>query len=270
MDYRNELSAALDAAAAAGAVVLDAYARFTAIPDAPADISTEADRVAQETILQYLQRRFPHDAYCAEEATPTLTAAAKAGRRLWVIDPIDGTRGFARKNGEFSVMIAFVEDGRIAVGVVLEPALRRLTYAIHGGGCWWRDGDAAEATACRVSSVGELAEATLAQSRSRDPNAPSRMVAVLQPARVRETYSAGVKLALVARGEADVYVNTYPAFHDWDVCAGHILVVEAGGVVTRLHGEKLVYGSPGAEQRHGLVAANPTLHPGAVERCRDL
>ena len=75
------------------------------------------------------------------------------------------------------------------------------------------------------------------QSRSRRPGVPSQAVRDLAPARVRETYSAGIKLALVARGEADVYLNDYVNFHDWDICAGQILVEEAGGTVTGLNGE---------------------------------
>jgi 3'(2'), 5'-bisphosphate nucleotidase len=189
---------------------------------------------------------------------------------LWVVDPIDGTRGFAQKNGEFSVMIALVEGGRIAVGVVEEPALGRLTYAVRGGGCWRRDGDALEATACRVSDVRELGAATLTQSRTRKTGAPPKAVTAFRPARITETYSAGIKLAHVARGEADVYANTYTAFHDWDVCAGHVLVAEAGGVVTGLSGEELSYGSPDAEQRHGLLAANPTLHAAALSCWREV
>src|SRR5262249_55590905 len=143
--------------------------------------------------------------------TATLAAAARTGDRLWVVDPIDGTRGFAMKNGEFSVMVAFVDRGRIAVGVVLEPAHDRLTYAVRGGGCWRRDGGG-EPSACRVSAARALADATLTQSRSRNPEKPSGAAGALGPARVVETYSAGIKLALVARGEADVYVNTYNAF----------------------------------------------------------
>ena len=94
----------------------------------------------------------------------------------------------------------------------------------------------------------------------------SRPVEVLLPKVVIETYSAGVKLARVARGEADVYVNTYPEFHDWDIAAGHILIDEAGGEATGLGGETLRYGEPGAKQRHGLIAANPPL----LRRCVDL
>ena len=88
------------------------------------------------------------------------------------------------------------------------------------------------------------------------------------PERVIETYSAGIKLALVARGEADIYLNTYDAFHDWDICAGHILVEEAGGTVTGLRGESLQYGLPGAWQRHGLLASNGLLHADALDRLR--
>jgi 3'(2'), 5'-bisphosphate nucleotidase len=85
---------------------------------------------------------------------------------------------------------------------------------------------------------------------------------------VVETYSAGVKLARVARGEADLYVNTYAAFHDWDICAGDILVTEAGGRVTGLAGEELLYGLPGAWQRHGLLASNTPLHEAALQRLK--
>src|SRR6185437_8537192 len=140
MVYERELEAALDAARQAGRVILDAYAQFKAIANAPIDISTEADRQAQETILSYLKKRFPGDALCAEERTAALTGVASVGPRLWIVDPIDGTRGFAQKNGEFSVMVAFVENGRIAAGVVLEPAKERCTYAARGQGCWRRDG----------------------------------------------------------------------------------------------------------------------------------
>ncbi len=265
MPYEQELDAALEAARLAGEALREAYERFKVIPNAPADISTDADRQSQEIVLTHLRGQFPGDAFCAEEETATLAGAAHTGPRLWVVDPIDGTRGFARKNGEFSVMIGFVEGGRIGAGVVLEPASQRLTYAVRGGGCWRRDG-AGEAVRCSVSAVGTLSEATLTQSRPSDPAKKSRVVTAMAPGRVVQTYSAGIKLALVARGEADVYANTYDAFHDWDICAGHILVEEAGGTVTGLAGEELRYGLPGAWQRSGLLATNGLLHEEALKR----
>src|SRR5436190_12716908 len=118
MPYEPELRAALDAADEAGKVILRLYASFEAIADAPASITTAADRESQDVILRHLSSLFPGDGFRAEEATPGLAGLALSGARMWVIDPIDGTRGFARKNGEFSVMIALVEGREAVVGVV--------------------------------------------------------------------------------------------------------------------------------------------------------
>ena len=92
------------------------------------------------------------------------------------------------------------------------------------------------------------------------------MAQAIRPGRVVETYSAGVKLALVARGEVDLYVNDYTRFHDWDIAAGHLLVTEAGGGVTGLHGEELQYGLPEAWQRFGLLGSNGLVHAEALKR----
>lgn len=262
MAYERELQTALAAVERAGRAVLERYAKFEAIADAPASITTEADREAQEIILTTLHEAFPDDALCAEEATPTLSRSPGMGPRLWIVDPIDGTRGFARKNGEFSLMIGFVDNGRIAVGVVAEPARQRLTYASLGDGCHRRDSATTER--CRVTQVGTLAAATLTQSHSKNPAQPSALVSALGPRKVVECYSAGIKLALVARGEADIYLNTYDAFHDWDICAGQILVEEAGGRVTGIRGETLRYGTEGFWQRAGLVATNGLVHDAAL------
>ncbi len=262
--YSEEFIAATSAARHAGKLILQHYATFEKMEDAPADISTIADRTAQELILEHLHEKFPDDALCAEEPTAALADVKQTGSRLWIVDPIDGSRGFVKKNGEFSVMIAFVENGVVQIGVVLEPAKSRMTAARRGGGCHLFD-TLSEQPQCRVGDVSDPAECSLIQSHSK-PGQPSWPVQVLKPARVIETYSAGVKLARVARGEADVYVNTYAEFHDWDIAAGHILVEEAGGQVTGLGGETLTYGEPGAWQRHGLIAANPVL----LARCLPL
>lgn len=263
MAYEAELEAARRAAERAAARVRELYRDFVAIPDAPIDISTQADRDAQEIILRALREAFPDDAYRAEEATPTLAACRRQGPRMWVIDPIDGTRGFAQKNGEFSIMVALAVEGTAVVGVVHEPAVGRLTWAVRGGGCWRREGEMD--VPCRVSAQGDLTAAALTQSHSRQPG-PSRLAVALGVADLHQTHSAGVKLARVARGAADLYVNDYPKFNDWDICAGHVLVEEAGGRVTGLGGEEVRYGGPTPQQRQGLLASNGRLHALAVAR----
>jgi 3'(2'), 5'-bisphosphate nucleotidase len=262
MDYAKELDVAVEAAAKAGAYLRGAYEAFTPIPNAPASISTEADRTSQELILSHLAAAFPDDAFAAEETAAAPAPAHREGTRLWVVDPIDGTRGFAMKNGEFSVMIGLVVRGRVVVGVVSEPAFGRVTYARFGHGCWLRNGGALP-TACHVTQTARLNDAVLVQSHAKKGETPWP-VAALKPRKVVETYSAGVKLAMVARGEVDVYVNTYTNFSDWDICAGDLLVTEAGGQVTEIAGTPVRYGTPGNAQRGGLLATNAHLHEAAV------
>lgn len=261
--YDAELIAALEVAEMAGELIRREYESFVAIPDAPATISTYVDKASQELILEYLHERFPDDALCGEESIPGYEHVPRSGPRAWVVDPIDGTRGFAKKTGQFSVMIGLLVAGKPVVGVVAEPAQNRMTYARIGGGCWSHVGDGT-AISCRVAAHrpdGLL----LVQSWSR-PGQISKPVAALKPKRVIETYSGGVKLAMVARGDADVYANTYETFFDWDICAGHILVTEAGGTVTNLAGNPIVYQAPDFAQRNGLLATHGPSHTEMVRR----
>lgn len=262
-DYRQELTAAREAARQAAEYLRSEYEKFVAIPDAPVTISTHADKASQELVLGFLHNKFPTDALCAEESTPAFDAVPKSGRRAWVVDPIDGTRGFAKKMGQFSVMIGLLVEGRPVVGVVAEPAQDRYTFATVGGGCWTQTGSA-EPTRCHVSSRG-FADLVLTQSWSKTGMSP-KPVRALEPARVIETYSGGVKLALVARGEADVYANVYETFADWDICAGHLLVTEAGGAVTTLGGDSITYQADGFKQTRGLLATNGPIHTEAIMR----
>ncbi|HEV3237977.1 MAG TPA: 3'(2'),5'-bisphosphate nucleotidase CysQ [Gemmataceae bacterium] len=265
MAYEKELQTALEAAKKAGEVILHHYSTFLAIPDAKADISTQADRDSQETILQHIRESFPQDSLCAEETTATLASANQEGPRWWIVDPIDGTRGFARKNGEFSVMVAFLDEGLIRAGVVFEPSKGRLTYAKQDGGCWRQDQTSSPPIRCRVKQAQTLSDAILTQSHTRKPGRQQTLATALVPGKIIETYSAGIKLAQVARGEADLYLNTYLHFNDWDICAGQILVEEAGGTVTGLHGEPIRYGVGQKAERTGLLASNGLLHQASLD-----
>ena len=267
MEFARELEEALAAAAAASKYVLAEYQSFVAIPNAPATISTHVDRESQEIILRHLKAAFPEDGLVAEEATATLAGSPKNAARTWVVDPIDGTRGFAMKNGEFSVMIGLTVGDRAVVGVVAEPEQDRVTYAAAGSGCFVRFGTG-EPHRCSVRPTTDLAQSAMVISHRKAGKPPKAELVALGPARVVETYSAGVKLAMVARGDVDFYLNEYPNFHDWDVCAGHVLVEEAGGRVTELGGGEVRYGHRGANQRRGMVASNGKLHDAIVDRVK--
>ncbi|MBA4186586.1 MAG: 3'(2'),5'-bisphosphate nucleotidase CysQ [Planctomycetaceae bacterium] len=263
MAFDKELLVALEAAGKAAKLIRKEYESFAAIPDAPVSITTHVDKASQDLILKHLHAAFPADALCAEESIPGYDNIPKSGRRTWVVDPIDGTRGFAKKTGQFSVMIGLLADGMPVLGVVAEPAQDRITYAQIGNGCYCAVGEET-LTRCRVSkrAPGAL---VLTQSWAK-PGQTSRPVEVLKPAKVIETYSGGVKLAQIARGEADVYPNTYEMFYDWDICAGHILVTEAGGKVTDLAGDSIVYRAEDFSQRKGLLATNGPAHDEVLKK----
>ena len=267
MPFDREYAVAIAAAREAGEFARDEYQKFVPVPDAPASISTHVDHGCQEIILKRLRQEFPDDALVGEESTPTLTApggGAGTSGRTWVVDPIDGTRGLAMKNGEFSVMIGLTVGDVPVVGVVLEPVLDRLTAAAQGHGCWASVGDA-EPVRCRVSVVADPSAGVLVQSWTKPGKPPKPVVAAIGPARVVETYSAGIKLAMVARGEVDYYVNDYRGFHDWDICAGHVLVEEAGGTVSQFSGEPIRYGRADVGERRGMVGSNGFTHAKLVQ-----
>jgi 3'(2'), 5'-bisphosphate nucleotidase len=264
-DSARELELVLETIRRAGEEILRRYRSFERIEDAPADISTEADKASQEMILEALHREFPEDGLCAEESSDRFATEAGGASRFWVVDPIDGTRGFARKNGEFSIMIALVEGGRAILGAVHEPAIDRVTYALAGGGCRVRQPFDAEPRTCAVSAV-QGAPRALTMSRSQGAEGQAKLLAAFGAERAVQTYSAGIKLAQVARGEADLYLGDYLTLHDWDVAAGHILVEEAGGRVTNIEGEPIVYDGSGKSLKgKGIVASNGGVHASALE-----
>lgn len=263
--YADELQVTLEVIRDAGAEVMKLYSSFSKIEDAPADISTDADKASQEIILKRLHQAFPQDALRGEESTPTLAAGGKDSARLWIIDPIDGTRGFARKNDEFSLMIGLVEDGSVVLGAVLEPAIDRLTYAVRGQGCFVLNSTSEGAKPCQVTQTMVMASAVLSISRSQKAEGEKRLLDGFGAARAIQTYSAGIKLAQVARGDTDMYLGDYLTLKDWDVCAGHILVEEAGGKITNIHGQPIRYDGTGKSLRgQGILATNGHLHREAL------
>jgi 3'(2'), 5'-bisphosphate nucleotidase len=267
MNYQVELAAAIEAAEKAETRILELYGQFEAIADAPASITTAADRESQDIILKSLAQSFPSDAFRSEETTAALADLPQSGSRLWVIDPIDGSRGFARKNGEFSIMIALVVNGVSVVGVVSEPTTGIRTQAVQGSGCWRSVGGSVPRRV-QVRTTNSLGAAILIQSHTNLARGMTVPIQRLRPANFIETYSAGIKLASVAAGTADLYVSTYDTMNDWDLAAGHILVTEAGGRVTTLDGQPIRYGEGNPSHAGGLLASNGLLHDSAIAAMR--
>jgi 3'(2'), 5'-bisphosphate nucleotidase len=217
---------------------------------------TEADERAEALIVPALQALAPDVPVVAEEAVAA-GGMPVVGDRFWLVDPLDGTREFIGRNGEFTVNIALICDGAPVLGVVYAPALDRLFAGASGAGAadgpalaWVEQGGERRAIGCRPVPAEGL---TVVASRSHGDAAA--LDAFLAGRRVAALARAGssLKLCLIAAGEADLYPRLGRTM-EWDIAAGHAVLVAAGGQVTRLDGAPLRYGKPGFENPHFVAA----------------
>jgi 3'(2'), 5'-bisphosphate nucleotidase len=214
-----------------------------------------------------LQREFPADGLLSEETLDTVRRLSIS--RVWMIDPLDGTKGFIDGNGDFAVQIGLVEDGTPVLGVVYQPAPDVLHYAARGAGAWVVRPEA-QPERMRVSSETEFARMRLATSR--DHHSP-RMSAVMRSLGLGEEIrrgSVGIKTGLIAERQCDLYIHLSSHTKHWDTCAPEAILTEAGGRLTDLWGEPLRYNTEDVQNRNGLVAANGAAHPLVVARLAPL
>jgi len=233
----------------------------------PNDPVTRADREANELICEALAAAFPGDAIVAEEsvpASPGEIGALVGHERVWFVDPLDGTREFADRNGEFAVMIGLAVQGRAALGVVVMPVAGEALAGALGLAAFIEDASGARRP-LRVSTVRESRDATLLVSRShRAPEFLTPIIDALGITRVVPCGSVGVKVARIARGEADLYIHGGGGAKRWDTCAPEAILAAAGGRFTDLNGADIDYSSADLVQRTGILASNGALHAAAL------
>ena len=237
----------------AGAVVMAVYGTDFAVRGKDdASPVTAADEQAEALIVPALRALLPGVPVVAEEAVAAGNAP-EVGERFWLVDPLDGTKEFVSRNGEFTVNIALIEDGVPVLGAVLAPALGRLWAGADGVGAWVEDGAGRRPLRCRA-----VPAAGLAVLASRSHGDAAALAAFLAGRRVASVANAGssLKLCLLAAGEADLYPRLGRTM-EWDIAAGHAVLRAAGGQVCRLDGTPLTYGKPDFENPHffasGLV-----------------
>jgi 3'(2'), 5'-bisphosphate nucleotidase len=217
---------------------------------------TLADERAEALIVPALQRLLPDVPVVAEEAASrgdVPAPQALAAGRFWLVDPLDGTREFLLRNGEFTVNIALVERGEPVLGVVLAPALGpqgRLYSGVPGLGAWLQDEEGRRALQCRAMPD---AGAVLAVSRAHGDDCATaawlaRWRAATGAAAPQGRLAAGsaLKFGLLAQGQADLYPRAGRTM-EWDTAAGQAVLVAAGGTVGDWDGAPLRYGKPGFE-----------------------
>jgi 3'(2'), 5'-bisphosphate nucleotidase len=230
----------------AGKVIMDIYATdFDVTRKGDDSPVTAADQRAEAVILAGLERLAPEIPVVAEEAVAA-GAVPQVGARFWLVDPLDGTKEFIGRNGEFTVNIALVEHGRPVLGLVYAPAIERLFGGAEGVGAWVEDASGRRPIATRAVPAEGL---TVVASRSHGDEAA--LDAFLAGRRVASRTNAGssLKLCLVAEGAADVYPRLGRTM-EWDIAAGDAVLRAAGGIVNTVAGPVLAYGKPGFDNPH--------------------
>ncbi len=261
MEYPVELEIAERAVRAAGAVIRDHYQRGEIAVDTKADDSpvTQADRDANAVILEILTSAFPADAILSEE-TPD-TDARLTSRRVWIVDPLDGTKDFVQRSGEFAVHVGLAVDGKPVVGAVDLPGSGVTYSAARGHGAWRIEG--AHRTRVHVSATAELTALRIGTSRAY-PSAS--LVAFLDAHQIasRLAMGASTKLMAVAAGALDAVINLSSGECEWDTCAPEIIVREAGGMYTDGAGAEFRYNLPDPKHRRGSICSNGACHGALV------
>lgn len=250
LSYSAELAIAESAARQAGAAVMglfkgkyDVQEKSRNNPVTTADL--EANRIIRETI----SRAFPQDGWLSEEDKDN---AKRLGlSRVWVVDPIDGTREFIEGVPQFAVSIAFVVDGVPKVSVVFNPAKNRFYKAAAGHGAFLND------QSIRVTPRNDIDGALLLVSRS-EPQ--KKFQVFVDRCDIKPVGSIAYRLAKVAGGDGDATI-TFRTIHEWDICAGVLMVQEAGGTVVDGSGAVMTFNRELPKHR-GVVAANDLLAGG--------
>ena len=249
------LEVALEAAAAAAALIRDAAPRVRSIEwrtKKPADFVSEVDLAAEAAILAVVRRAIPDAGILAEESASTITPERRDAGIVFVIDPLDGTTNFLHGYPEYAVSIGVLVDGVPTVGVITDVALGETFTAIASGGAF------VNGTPIRVSPIDDPRRALIGTgfpfTRIEDVEPYARQLAQVMKgaAGVRRAGAAALDLAAVAAGRFEAFWET--VLSPWDIAAGILLVREAGGVVTDLDG------APCPVARTGVVAGNPAMH----------
>ena len=260
MDYSNIVPIIRDLALKAGNEIMQVYGSDDFGVDTKSDDSpvTRADRAADEIISAGLKASFPDSALVTEEQADTHDVTAKT---FFIVDPLDGTKEFIKRRGEFTVNIALVQNGVPTLGVVYAPAIGRLFYTDENGQTVeelgaHNLGQIGETKVLSVSAADNSA-LTIVASKSHRDQATDDYISRYQ---IKDMTGAGssLKFCLVASGEADFYPRLGRTM-EWDTAAGHAVVLGAGGQVLHFDTHApLTYGKDGFENPFFIVMS-PTV-----------
>ncbi len=269
-DLQEILEKVVELALDAGKEIMDIYTSSKKVDvemkvdsDGVSSPLTQADLRANTIIVNGLQKLFPEHGILTEESYDTKERLSK--NFVWIIDPLDGTKEFVRRNDEFTVNIALSFTGEPILGVIYVPAKETLYYAVKGEGAFRKKNETVKKIT--VSSHTALSEMAILKSRSHAKPLFTQFITNHPFGFVKECGSS-LKGCLVADSVADVYCR-FGHTCEWDICAMHIILEEAGGALTTLEGEKITYNNENT-LKYGFIASNGRIHEKLVGWCREV
>ncbi|MFN0141226.1 MAG: 3'(2'),5'-bisphosphate nucleotidase CysQ [Pyrinomonadaceae bacterium] len=264
----HELETATALALSAGKLILEHYdTDFLAEEKLGADNYSEpvtiADREASTLIVDGLATEFADDAILSEEE-PDDVERRLATSRVWIIDPLDGTAGFVKKDGDFSVQIGLAIDGKAVLGVVYQPFHDHLLYAVKDNGAFLRQ-RGQNPVRLHTSELASLYDLKLAMSRNHASPRMKRVIEHFGFVKIIRRGSVGLKVGLIAEQVCDIYIHPSPRTKLWDTCAPQIILEEAGGKFTDLFGSEMTYDRADVQNHDGILASNGAIQGAARE-----
>jgi len=217
---------------------------------------TEADLKSNETLQKILRGAFPEYAWLSEETKDSEERFHKA--RTWIVDPLDGTKEFISGIPEFTISIGLAEEGVPIVGVVYNPATEELFWASKGNGAF------CNGQRLQCSRQERLQEARLIASRSEHEKRKTLRFKPLV-SDIIPSGSSAYKLGMLAQARGDLYVSQHP-LSEWDLCAGHLILQEAGGTLLDFQGAEIQYNRRQVGTGSGILAGNEILVKKMLQR----
>lgn len=258
MDLSRELAVARAAARAAGAEALRLQAGIGSRPKADGSPVSDGDLAADRIVREALAAAFPDDAILSEELADELSRLAS--RRLWIIDPIDGTRSYVAGGGEWCVQVALAVDGVVVLGVLDLPARGIAVWGAAGLGGGLVDASGERA----LSPVDGVRDVLAGGTSERNRNHIARILAALPEFTHLPAQSVGVKAAQILLGEADLFIHSR-RIAEWDAAAPAAVIKHAGGTATDLVGGALRFNTREAKVP-GFVFSRRSDHADLVRR----
>ncbi len=218
---------------------------------------TEADRSANQHIVERIREAYPDDGILSEESKDDLIRLEK--ERVWIVDPLDGTKEFIARNGEFSIMIGLAVGGKAVLGVVMQPDPGLLYVGGVGLGAYLYETDD-EPVELAVSDTAFINKMILVSSRSHRQQIVDTIRRRLKITSERVSGSVGLKVGLIVRQLADLYIHPSPGCKEWDLCAPCALLEAAGGTMCDCWGNPIGFNKRDVRAHNGVVATNNQLH----------